>query len=133
MRRVGILYKRIGYTFVEVRLPKNSVIPLQQFDDFAPDALEVRNAVIAGGFRDEKGPDGAIYTGISQYPVNHWFDRLSHLLGKTITPRLSAFRLNLKGELPHSGYIPTTSARSCQRPLSKYSRAMLRGNGFLGA
>lgn len=78
------------------------MIPIQQFDDFAPDALEVRKAVIAGGFKDEKGPDGAIYTGISQYPVNHWFDRLSHLLGKTITPRLSAFRLNLKGELPHS-------------------------------
>lgn len=78
------------------------MIPITQFDDFAPDALEVRKAVIAGGFKDEQGPDGAIYTGISQYQVPHWFDRLSQLLGQSITPRLSAFRLNLKGELPHS-------------------------------
>lgn len=78
------------------------MIPIQQFDDFAPDAEKVRQAVIAGGFTKETGPDGAIYTGISQYPVPHWIDRISAHLGKRIIPRLSCFRLNLAGELPHS-------------------------------
>lgn len=73
-----------------------------KFDNFAPDALAVRNAVIAKGFSAEKGPDGALYTGISQYPVPHWFDRLSELMEAKIEPKLSCFRLNLAGELPHS-------------------------------
>jgi hypothetical protein len=76
--------------------------PIKQFDDFAPDALAVRSAVIAGGFTSEQGPDGAIYTGISQYQVPEWFDRISHFLGQTITPKLSAFRINYAGEVPHS-------------------------------
>lgn len=78
------------------------MIPIQQFDDFAPDALEVRKAVVAGGFKDEMGPDGAMYSGISGYPVPQWYDRISHLLGQSITPRLSCFRINYAGENPHS-------------------------------
>jgi hypothetical protein len=73
-----------------------------QFDEFAPDAAEVRRAVISGEFSTETGPDGAKYTGISKYPVEHWYSRLAHLLGYKITPKLSCFRLNLAGELPHS-------------------------------
>lgn len=75
---------------------------LFQFDDFAPNALEVRNAVIANGFSSEIGPDGGKYIGISQYQVPHWSKRIGELLGCTIDPKLSCFRLNLAGELPHS-------------------------------
>lgn len=75
---------------------------LLQFDIFAPDAAAVREAVISGDFSTQTGPDGAKYTGISTYPVPHWPARISEVLGKTIIPRLSCFRLNLAGELPHS-------------------------------
>jgi hypothetical protein len=71
-------------------------------DDFAPDVAAVRSAVIAGGFSTQTGPDGAQYTGISQYPVPQWFDRIADVVGCPIVPRLSCFRLNLAGELPHS-------------------------------
>ena len=76
--------------------------PVKQFEDFTSDAAEVRAAVIAGGFSTQQGPDGAMYTGISQHAVPHWFTKISKLIGKEITPRLSCFRLNLAGELPHS-------------------------------
>jgi hypothetical protein len=76
--------------------------PALQFDDFAPDAAAVRDKVIAGGFSVETGPDGAKYTGISQYQVPLWHDRIAELLGCRIIPRLSCFRLNLAGEMPHS-------------------------------
>lgn len=75
---------------------------LLQFDDFASDAAAVRNAVISGGFSTEVGPDGAKYTGISQYPIPAWSDRIAERLGRAIVPRLSCFRLNLAGEFPHS-------------------------------
>jgi hypothetical protein len=64
--------------------------------------LDVRNAVIAGGFSDQKGPDGFTYTGISGYPVPQWYDRIAQLVGSPIVPKLSCFRLNLAGETPHS-------------------------------
>lgn len=73
-----------------------------QFDNFAPDAMEVRNAVIAGEFSSETGPDGAIYSGISKHQVPQWFDEISKHVGHKIEPRLSCFRLNLQKELPHS-------------------------------
>lgn len=72
------------------------------FDNFAPDFSAVREAVTSGPFTTETGPDGAKYTGISAYPVPQWFDRISELLNQKIVPKLSCFRLNLKGELPHS-------------------------------
>lgn len=70
--------------------------------DFAPDFLAVRKAVVNGQFSTHIGPDGAKYTGISTFPVPHWYDRISESIGIKIHPRLSCFRLNLTGELPHS-------------------------------
>lgn len=78
------------------------MIPALQFDNFASDAVEVRRAVIDGGFKKEIGPDGAEYTGISLYPVPHWHERIAQLIRCSIVPRLSGFRLNLAGEFPHS-------------------------------
>jgi hypothetical protein len=78
------------------------VTELLQFDSFARDAEQVRKMVVGGEFETKHGPDGALYTGISTYPVPHWFDRLSELLGTKIKPNISCFRLNLAGELPHS-------------------------------
>lgn len=75
---------------------------LLQVDDFAPDAVAVREAVIAGEFKTEIGPDGGEYTGISQYPVPQWVDCIEYAVKRKIVPRISCFRLNLKGELPHS-------------------------------
>lgn len=71
-------------------------------DDFAPDFAKVRESVISGQFSTETGPDGAQYTGISAFPVPHWYGLISKLVGAPIAPRLSCFRLNLAGELPHS-------------------------------
>lgn len=77
-------------------------IPGIVVENFAPDALEVREAVVTGPFGTKRGPDGADYNGISDYPVPHWFERLGEVLKQTVIPRLSCFRLNLKGELPYS-------------------------------
>lgn len=73
-----------------------------QFDDFASNAKEVRDSVIAKGFTSEIGPDGALYTGISKRQMPEWFDRIAEVIGKPIVPKLSCFRLNFEGELPHS-------------------------------
>jgi Family of unknown function (DUF6445) len=75
---------------------------MMQFDNFAPDLPEIREAVIAGRFATQRGPDGAEYTGISQYPVPLWFDLISKKIGAQIKPTISCFRLNLAGEMPHS-------------------------------
>src|SRR6185312_11812343 len=72
------------------------------FENFAPDADQVRAAVISSEFTTQTGPDGAQYTGISQYQVPQWYERLSSLLGQKISPKISCFRMNLAGELPHS-------------------------------
>lgn len=73
-----------------------------RIDNFTPDLQAVRDSVINGAFTTETGPDGAKYTGISQFPVPHWYERIAYFIGHRITPRLSCFRLNLAGELPHS-------------------------------
>jgi hypothetical protein len=75
---------------------------LLQFESFAPDADAVRTAVINGSFSTETGPDGGEYTGICSFPVPEWPRRIEELIGKPIIPRISCFRLNLAGELPHS-------------------------------
>jgi hypothetical protein len=77
-------------------------LPALTVDNFSSDALAVREAVIAGRFSTEKGPDGAMYTGISEYAVPHWYERIGEVLHRPIAPRLSCFRVNLAGELPHS-------------------------------
>jgi hypothetical protein len=74
-------------------------VPVRIFDGFAPDAAAVRDAVIAGGFNTQIGPDGAPYTGISRYAVPHWFDLISVAVGAPIVPRLSCFRVSLAGEV----------------------------------
>lgn len=81
------------------RVPTNGIC---KFDDFAPDAADVRKAVIAGAFGSYRGPDGATYTGISDYPVPHWPKLIEKALGAEIEPKLSCFRMNLAGEQPHS-------------------------------
>lgn len=78
------------------------MMPIFKCDDFAPDLSVVRNAVINGEFGTHDGPDGAKYTGISLYPVPHWYERISQLVGAKIAPKISCFRMNLAGELPHS-------------------------------
>lgn len=75
---------------------------LLQIDDFAPDVLDVRRQVIESEFTTEKGPDGCTYTGINKLQVPHWFELVSQAIEKPVIPRLSFFRLNLEGELPHS-------------------------------
>ena len=75
---------------------------LIQKDDFAQDADAVRSFVISQGFTSEQGPDGAVYTGISKHQATQWFELISRLRGRKIVPKLSCFRINLAGELPHS-------------------------------
>lgn len=72
-----------------------------QFDDFAPDAKEIRDAIIAGEFSMYGHADGAQYR-IGSYPVDHWMDHISKLVGGRVVNRLSGFRLDLAGELPKS-------------------------------
>jgi uncharacterized protein DUF6445 len=76
--------------------------PILHCDDFAPDLPAVRAAVIRGEFSTHTGPDGAEYTGINLHPVPQFYERISQLLGAKITPKLSCFRMNLAGEMPHS-------------------------------
>jgi hypothetical protein len=75
---------------------------LIEIQNFATDIDAVRSAVVSGGFSTETGPDGAKYTGISQHPVPHWYENISKGIGKKIIPKISCFRLNLAGEMPHS-------------------------------
>jgi len=75
---------------------------LLQIDGFAPDIQQVRESVISGDFTTEIGPDGAIYTGISKHEVQHWFDLIAQAIEHPVVPRLSFFRMNVAGELPHS-------------------------------
>lgn len=75
---------------------------LFQFDDFAPDAEEVREAVIRSTFSTQTGPDGAQYTGISLHAVPQWEKLIEQRIGKKIKASISCFRLNLEGELPNT-------------------------------
>jgi hypothetical protein len=72
------------------------------FDDFAPDASKVREALIASEFKTETGPDGLPYTGICTLPVPHWPQLLADKMGHDIECKLSFFRMNVAGELPHT-------------------------------
>lgn len=78
------------------------MITLIQCDDFLPNAGDVRDKAISGEFRTNDGPDGAKYTGTQMIEVPELVNRIGEVLGRKIVSRLSGFRLNLKGELPHS-------------------------------
>jgi hypothetical protein len=79
------------------------VIPLRIQDDFVPDAQGVREAVVAGEFNEQQGPDGAMYSGISKCTApERWHRSVAQVVGFPIVVRLEAFRLNLAGELPKS-------------------------------
>ena len=71
-------------------------------DDFSPDALSIRDTVVAEGFGTEKGPDGLDYTGINQHQFPQLIALLEKAVERKVLPRLSCFRLNLAGENPHS-------------------------------
>jgi hypothetical protein len=79
------------------------VISLLQIDDFAEDFLQVRHDLIAANpFDTVTGPDGFDYTGVAAWDMPQWHDKLSDVLGKQISVKMSGFRMSLKGELPHS-------------------------------
>jgi hypothetical protein len=75
---------------------------LLQIDHFAPDAERIRADVIAQGFTTETGPDGMEYIGICKRQVPHWHELIAQAIERPIKARMSFFRLNLAGELPHS-------------------------------
>lgn len=81
------------------RVPINGIC---QFEDFAPNASEVRKAVTAGPFATHQGPDGAMYTGISDCSVSDWPKLIEKAIGAEIDVKLSCFRINYAGEQPHS-------------------------------
>jgi hypothetical protein len=82
-----------------LRAPTSEIL---QFDNFAPDAEDVRAKVISGSFGRYIGPDSGTYTGISDYEVPHWPKLIEQAIGAKIEPKLSCFRMNLAGEMPHS-------------------------------
>ncbi len=75
---------------------------LSVYDNFSPDLVSIRGQVLAAGFGTQKGPDGLDYTGICPLDAPELVDGISKAIGTKIIPRLSCFRLNLKGEKPHS-------------------------------
>lgn len=70
-------------------------------DGFHPDAQALRARVLKSEFGDQTGPDGAKYTNISLHPEPALFGLVEQAIGYQITPKLSFFRLDLAGELPH--------------------------------
>ena len=85
-----------------LKAPIKEFSSIQQLDGFALDASAIREIVIKGPFSSQQGPDGATYTGIADYPVPHWYDRIAEFINAPIEPKLSCFRMNLAGEMPHS-------------------------------
>jgi Family of unknown function (DUF6445) len=84
---------------VTLKVPINGIFKVE---DFAPDALEVRQAVTTGPFATHQGPDGATYTGISDYSVPDWPKLIEKAIGAAIDVKLTCFRINYAGEQPHS-------------------------------
>jgi hypothetical protein len=71
-------------------------------DRFLPNPLEARRDVLKSEFKSKDYMDGATYTGISDHPTPGWHDLVARVVGCPIVSRLSCFRLNLRGELPHT-------------------------------
>lgn len=78
------------------------MISLLQYDDFHPNLRQIRERVIEGEFKTVAGPDGADYTGVQLIDEPELIARVAEVVGAPIKVRLSGFRMNLKGELPHS-------------------------------
>ena len=70
-------------------------------DDFTEEAKDIRDSVIKDGFKEEVGPDGFTYTGISKIEVPNLVNKVGDMVDD-FEMKMSFFRLNLKGEMPHS-------------------------------
>lgn len=70
-------------------------------DEFSSSAQETRNRVVSEGFREEVGPDGFNYTGINTGDDGELKYKVEELMGD-VTHKMSFFRQNLDGEMPHS-------------------------------
>ena len=70
-------------------------------DEFSSSAQETRNRVVSEGFREEVGPDGFNYTGINTGGDGELKNKVEELMGD-VTHKMSFFRQNLDGEMPHS-------------------------------
>lgn len=75
---------------------------LVAYDNFHPDPERLREAVLKSEFKDEIGPDGANYTGISKYEDTSLFELLAAAVHAPIIPRLPVWRLTLAGEKAHT-------------------------------
>lgn len=71
-------------------------------DNFHPDPLTLRGQVISSKFQTERGPDGALYTGISKHEDPGLYYLLSKATGRKVVPKLQCFRASYKNELPHN-------------------------------
>lgn len=70
------------------------------FDNFAPDAAEVRETVKAGELKDFIGPHGEKYTNTSDFAVPHWHTLLEKAVGFPIQFLFGGFRMDLAKEFP---------------------------------
>lgn len=75
---------------------------LSVFDDFLPNLADIRREVLAAGFTTETHKDGLEYKGIGKKQYPEIFEAMSVALGYGIVPHISCFRINYKGENPHS-------------------------------
>jgi len=72
-------------------------------DEFISSAKEVRNRVISEGFREEVGPDGFKYSGINMGDDGDLKEKIGELgQMREVAPKVSFFRQDLRGEMPHS-------------------------------
>ena len=70
-------------------------------DEFSSSAQEIRSRVVSEGFVDEVGPDGFNYTGINMGEDEELKGEVDKLMNG-VTHKMSFFRQNLEGEMPHS-------------------------------
>lgn len=70
-------------------------------DDFVPNPYELRDRVLATDFGTQVGPDGMEYKNISLHQEPMLIERIGELLGRQIQPRLTFFRMDMDGQLPH--------------------------------
>lgn len=75
---------------------------LHVYDNFAPDAKEVRIQVIDAGVEDFIGPNGEPYTNTSKMAVPQWHALLATALGSPVDVKLAGFRFDMAGEYPHN-------------------------------